>query len=358
MPRWPPRHRTENTRLLCELMLEIVEAFEVEPSSLSELTSRLRQYVADGGHHLAIRLAVQESRLFRALGQSDEERAAIDRVLPLLSRVGNEAAAVELYGRRAALQDVVGGAPAEALRDLENEIAITRRTLGFSRERESALAHLRVRAGRIAGVPAFAEFVDAWRTHIGEAEQLVAMVAASAQLSSRTDLDEAFAELVGVEGRFPYLLFQTAALCNQWREAGQPDVALAVATASVPMAAVLGDCQIAGILHNECGLDQMKLKQPDAAFQHFTAAMAEAEAAGDLAGLYDDIFNASEAAQASKQFDRLSSCSTAHNRLLKRGRICGDRWRCPCPAAMPAGNWAGIARLRNTSNARSGTRAR
>ena len=80
----------------------------------------------------------------------------------------------------------------------------------------------------------------------------------------------------------------------------------------LPLTRELGDAQLEGVLHNECGFDLMLLGRPEEAREEFQQAIDAFDAAGDNVGLMDGLFNAASAcvrvnrhAEAIELYDRM-----------------------------------------------------
>ena len=295
--------QAKNRRLSCEIVLEIVESQDIEPQLAIDLLSRVGACVNEGGHHLKVRLAIQRSRVHRKLKNIDAERTTISDVLPLLDRVGNERAAVELYGRLASLGESTGESKEKILRNLAIAAGICRRTIGVSGEMESWLARLRRELGQAPDFSDYESFVADWSKCVQELPDVLGLLAERARVNEEKDLGRALENRFGSSGRFIWMLWNTAVLCRQLREENQQLSALKIARGCLPIARVLADSQLTAIFHNECGLDLMKLQRPDLALKEFKEAIRAADAAADRVELVDDLLNAAGACEAARRFD-------------------------------------------------------
>jgi tetratricopeptide (TPR) repeat protein len=301
---WPLLDQGRNERIACETLLALLESVDVEPQFGLDAAERISKYVIErGGYHLAVRLAVQQSRLLSAAGRIDEERSVIGSVLPWLTRVGNEDAAEELLARLVEIEQEAGADGDQILRLAEQAACIMRRTFGTARAIEEALARLRVKTGLVSALPSVADFLRTWQSHFPDLPLLLEQLAPAAGVSQVDDLARSLEEQFGAETAFSWLMWGTAVFCRQLRDAGEYDAALMVATGTRPMPLAFGDRQFSAILHNECGLDLLLLKHPDGALEQFTTAIADATAAGDLTELVDDHVNAADACEAMGRLD-------------------------------------------------------
>jgi tetratricopeptide (TPR) repeat protein len=140
-------------------------------------------------------------------------------------------------------------------------------------------------------------------THFPDPPQVLARLAPAAGVSQVDELARSLEGQLGNEAALTWLVWSSASLCRQLRDAGEPAVALTVAAGTLPMPLAFGDRQLSAILHNECGLNLLLLKHPDRALEQFTSAIADATAAGDLAELVDDHVNAADACEAIGRLD-------------------------------------------------------
>ena len=300
----PLADESRNERLACETLLTLLESANVEVRFGLTLIDRVRTYVVErGGQHLTLRLAVQQSRFLSAAGRIDDERKVIGDALPELGRVGNEAVAEILLGRLAQIEQSAGRGDEEVLRLVQQSVSIRRRTIGAAIQSEQALGRLRVKTGLVPALPSVTAFLQTWRSHFPDLPQLLPRFATAAGVSKVDDLARSLEDQVGAEAALAWLVWTTAILCRQFREAGEPTLALTVAAGTLPMPLVFGDRQLSAILHNECGLNLLVLKHPDRALPQFTKAIDEATAAGDLAELVDDHVNAAHACEAMGRLD-------------------------------------------------------
>ena len=300
----PVADNTRNERIASETMLALLELAEVDVEDGLALTARVGKYVTErGGRHLAVRLAVQQCRFLSAAGRVDAERRIIGEVLPELWRLSNEAAAEDLLTRLAVIEESAGQGADRVLEIVERALCITRRTFGFEQASEQALARLRLKAGRVSAMPSVSSFLQTWQTHFPDLPELLARLAPAAGASHVDDLARTLEERVGSAVALTWLMWTTAVLCRQLREAGESEVALAMAAGTLPMPPVIGDRQLSAILHNECGLNLLILNHSDRALEQFKSAVADATAAGDLAEVVDDYVNAADACEATGRLD-------------------------------------------------------
>jgi tetratricopeptide (TPR) repeat protein len=233
----------------------------------------------------------------------DDERRAISDVLPWLGRVGNEAAAGSLLTRLAEIEQACGGSDDRILQLVERAVAITRRTFGLAPASERALARLRVKAKRVPALPSVHAFLQAWRASFPDLPFVLERLAPAVGVSLAHDLAASLEQQLGPEASLTWLVWSTASLCRQLRDAGESAMALNVAAGTQPMPLTFGDRQMSAILRNECGLNLLALKHPERALEQFTHAIADATAAGDLAELVDDHVNAADACEALGRLD-------------------------------------------------------
>lgn len=289
-----------NQRLSSELILDAIEAGNSDPKQALALASRVASYVEAGGSHLAVRLAVLRSRVLETTGNAGDAIETISGILPQLVRVGNEPYAVELFLRLARLQSDTRRPEQEVLHNLESASRINRRSMPLTTlfaSIEDALADLRGKLGEGRYPADWQSFTEQWSAHLDDLPEVLDILAGWAGVSDEEDKGEAFAALLGSAGRFIWCLWNTGVLCRQLRLNGQAETALRLARGCLPVTKSLGDLQLTAVLHNECGLDLLRLGRNEEAFGEFEQAITITDASGDKVELIDDLFNAASACE-------------------------------------------------------------